>query len=73
MKILIDMPPEFETDYVADRFAEFFDRVKADMSICCGEYEKEIADMLKKAFAESEPYAPELTEGFDRTEDELER
>ena len=48
MKILIDMPPEFETDYVADRFAEFFDRVKADMSICCGEYEKEIADMLKR-------------------------
>ena len=43
------------------------------MSICCGEYEKEIADMLKKAFTESEPYAPELTEGFDRTEDELER
>ena len=36
MKILIDIPKEFEIDYRTDRFADFFDRVKADMNFLCG-------------------------------------
>lgn len=55
MKILLDIPEEFETDYTADKFKEFFERVIADMNdgIMCGLYEKEIADMLTKAFDNS--------------------
>lgn len=38
MIILIDIPKEFEVDYNADRFAEFFHRCFADMGTCCGNY-----------------------------------
>ena len=43
MKILIDIPKEFEVDYNTDRFAEFFQRCLADMCTCCGNYEWETA------------------------------
>lgn len=59
MKILIDIPKEFEVDYNADRFAEFFHRCLADMGTCCGNYEQETAEMMEKAFAESRLYAPD--------------
>lgn len=59
MKILIDIPKEFEVDYNTDRFAEFFQRCLADMGTCCGNYEFEIAEMMEKAFAESKIYDPE--------------
>ena len=59
MKILIDIPKEFEIDYRTDRFADFFDRVKADMNFICGQYESETADILKSAFAESKLYDPD--------------
>ena len=60
MKILIDIPEEFEIDYRTDRFSDFFDRVKADMNfIICGQYESETADILKSAFAESKLYDPD--------------
>lgn len=59
MKILIDIPEEFEIDYRADRFADFFDRVKADMNFICGKYESETADILKSAFDESKLYDPD--------------
>lgn len=55
MKVLIDIPKEYELDY-ADRFAEFFQRCRADMHTCCGKYEHETAEVLEKAFAESRPY-----------------
>lgn len=35
MKILIDIPKEFEVDYNTDRFADFFHRCIADMGTCC--------------------------------------
>lgn len=56
MKILIDIPKEFEVDYNTDRFAEFFHRCLADMGTCCGNYEFETAEMMEKAFAESKIY-----------------
>lgn len=58
MKILIDIPKAFEVDYNTDRFAEFFQRCLADMNTCCGNYEQETAEMMKKAFEKSRPYDP---------------
>lgn len=56
MIILIDIPKEFEVDYNADRFVEFFHRCLADMDTCCGNYEHETAEMMIRAFAESRLY-----------------
>lgn len=56
MKILIDIPKEFEVDYNSDRFADFFQRCLANMGTCCGNYEQETAEMMEKAFAESRLY-----------------
>ena len=59
MKILIDIPKEFEVDYNSNRFADFFQRCRADMGTCCGNYEYETEEMMEKAFAESRLYDPE--------------
>lgn len=59
MKVLIDIPKEFEVDYNADRFAEFFHRCFADMGTCCGNYEYETEEMMEKAFADSRLYDPD--------------
>lgn len=56
MRIEIEIPKEFEGDYDADRFADFFSRAMIDietMQGMCGRYEIETAEMLQKAFAES--------------------
>ena len=58
MKILIDIPKEFEVDYNTDRFAEFFHRCLADMDTCWGNYEQETAEMMEKAFTKSKIYDP---------------
>lgn len=50
MKIVIDIPKEFEKDYKRGAFKEFFGRVMADMNCMCGNYEKETAEMFIKAF-----------------------
>lgn len=59
MKILIDIPKEFEVDYNTDRFAEFFHRCLADMGTCCGNYEQETVEMMEKAFTKSRLYDPD--------------
>lgn len=59
MKILIDIPKEFEVDYNTDRFADFFHRCLADMGHCCGNYEHETAEMMEKAFTKSRLYDPD--------------
>ena len=56
MKVLIDIPEEFELDYRTDRFRDFFERVTADMDVMCGRYERETAEVLSKAFQQSIPY-----------------
>ena len=58
MKILIDIPKEFEVDYNTDRFANFFQRCLADMGTSCGNYEQETAEMMEKAFEKSRLYDP---------------
>lgn len=59
MKVLIDIPEEFEVDYNTDRFGDFFKRTKADMDVMCGTYERETADVLVKAFEKSRTYDPD--------------
>ena len=52
MKITIDIPREYERDFIADKFKDFFSRVIVDISCdrMCGLYEKEIAEMFLEAF-----------------------
>lgn len=52
MKLTIDIPREYERDFSADRFKDFFSRVIADINCdgLCGNYEKEIAEMFLEAF-----------------------
>lgn len=52
MKISIDIPREYERDFIADKFKDFFSRVIADINYdgLCGNYEKEIAEMFLEAF-----------------------
>ena len=52
MKIIIDIPREYERDFIVDKFKDFFLRVITDMdySGMCGNYEKEIAEMFLEAF-----------------------
>lgn len=59
MRVLIDIPEEFATDYTADKFKDFFGRVIADMDTLCGTYEKETADMFIESFENSKPYDPD--------------
>ena len=57
MRIIIDIPEEFERNYKGDRFKDFFSRVLCDIQdgTLCGNYEKETAEMLLNAFDESIP------------------
>ena len=59
MKLIIDIPTEFETDYNGDKFKDFFSRVLCDIDkgVLCGNYEKETAEMFLKTFDESVPMA----------------
>lgn len=52
MKITIDIPREYEPDFIADKFKDFFSRIITDIdySDLCGNYEKEIAEMFLEAF-----------------------
>lgn len=52
MKLTIDIPIEYEQNFIADKFKDFFLRVITDMdySGLCGNYEKEIAEMFLEAF-----------------------
>lgn len=52
IKIIINIPSEFESDYNTDKFKDFFSRVAADIDYngLCGRYEKETAEMFREAF-----------------------
>lgn len=52
MKLTIDIPREYERDFIADKFKDFFSRVIVDINYdgMCGFYEKEIAEMFLEAF-----------------------
>lgn len=55
VKLTIDIPREYERDFIDDKFKDFFSRVIADIdcSGLCGNYEKEIAEMFIKVFDEA--------------------
>lgn len=55
MKLTIDIPREYERDFIRDKFKDFFSRVIADIDYngLCGNYEKEIAEIFIKAFDEA--------------------
>jgi hypothetical protein len=52
VKLTIDIPREYERDFSAGKFKDFFSRVIADINCdgMCGFYEKEIAEMFLEAF-----------------------
>lgn len=54
MIIKLEIPKEFENDYKMDRFRDFFNRVMADMSCVCGNYEKETAEMFLEQFEKAQ-------------------
>ena len=56
MKILLEIPKEFEGEYENDRFADSLCRVKSDLAWCrmvSGNYERETVEMLYQAFLKS--------------------
>lgn len=57
MKIIIDIPEEFENDFKNDRFDECFSRIyyatSSSKTNIAGNYELETLEMLRKAFKHS--------------------
>ena len=57
MKIIIDIPQDFEKHFNEDRFKDSLERIKADLNedfVFVGNYERELLDMLIVAFEEAE-------------------
>lgn len=55
MRIEIEIPKEFEEHFKRDKFEDTLHRLNADAHLIAGNYEKETAIMLIKAFKESKP------------------
>lgn len=55
MRIEIEIPKEFEEHFKQDRFEDTLHRLSDDAHLVAGNYEKETAIMLIKAFEESKP------------------
>lgn len=55
MKLLINIPKEFEQHFQADRFEESLHRLSADAHLLAGLYEQETALMLSEAFKNAVP------------------
>jgi len=49
MKITIEIPPEYESEFEKDKFEDTLQRMKADAHCLAGNYEKETISMLIKA------------------------
>lgn len=59
MKVVIDIPKEFEQHFNMDKFKDSLLRVRCDTRYCFGDgvsggYEIELLDMLVKAFEKAE-------------------
>lgn len=48
MKMLLDIPEEFENDFSKDRFSDALSRLSADVHLITGNYEQETAAGLFK-------------------------
>ena len=55
MRIEIEIPKEFEEHFKQDKFEDSLNRLYADVHLLAGNYERELAEMLIKAFRESKP------------------
>ena len=53
MKVTIDIPEEFVPEYKDDKFWDSLERLKHDAHLLTGNFEKELTDMLIKAFKDS--------------------
>ena len=58
MKILIDIPKEFEQHFQTDRFEDSLHRLSADAHLLAGNYEQETAMMLIESFKNAIPIPP---------------
>ena len=58
MKLLIDIPKEFEQHFQADRFNDSLHRLSTDAHLLAGIYEREIALMLSEVFKNAVPVPP---------------
>lgn len=62
MQIKIDIPEEFISEYKDDKFGDSLQRLKSDAHLLAGNYEKEVVDMLIKAFKNAkEEDAPKMS------------
>lgn len=63
MKLIIDIPKEFEEHFNNDRFQESFKRIvhdiNSDESLLTGLYEKELIRMLSKSINKAKPFLKE--------------
>ena len=50
MKLIIEIPKEFENHFLQDRFEDSLHRLNADAHLLAGNYEQETAIMLIEAF-----------------------
>ena len=50
MKLLIEIPTEFESHFNLDRFKDSLKRLEFDANYLAGNYEKELAEMLIESF-----------------------
>ena len=58
MKVLINIPKEFEQHFQADRFEDSLHRLRADVYLLAGKYEQEIVQMLAESFSSALPVPP---------------
>ena len=59
MKIVIEIPEEFEAHWIMDCFEDSLQRLSADAHLLAGNYEQETAVMLINAFKNAEPWKGE--------------
>lgn len=58
MRLLINIPKEFEQNFQADGFEDSLRRLSADAHLLAGNYEQETAVMLIEAFASAVSVSP---------------
>ena len=63
MKLLIEIPIEFESHFNIDRFKDALKRLEFDANYLAGNYEKELAEMLIESFQNALPVEPEIVSG----------
>ena len=62
MKLVIEIPEEFEVHFDTDKFENSLERLREDAHLLAGNYEKELADMLIKAFKNSKIFTKSATD-----------